>query len=155
MSSLPHVVGAPAEPATAEEAVVNAMVRVGKRLRRRVPGDEIEFSSLALLKTIAADGPMRLTTVAAALHLDASTVSRHVRSLEDRGLLERATDPDDGRASQVAITAEGRRSLAEGAQRRRALVGEALADWSDEDRETLRVLLHRLSTAFINQEFQQ
>jgi DNA-binding MarR family transcriptional regulator len=144
--------GAPPEPATVEEAVLMATVRVGRQLRTRLPGDEFDFSSLALLKTAAHQGPLRLTALASALHLDASTVSRHVRSLEDRGLLERATDPEDGRASQVAVTESGRRALEEGAERRRALIGEVLAGWDDAERETLRVLLNRLSDAFNTQE---
>ncbi len=133
------------EPATAEEAVMAAMVRVGKRLRHRVPGEEIDFATLPLLKTLHHNGPMRLSALAAALDLEASTVSRHARGLEDRGLLERTCDPDDGRASRVAVSAHGTECLEQGAARRRALIAEALADWSAEDRETLRVLLHRLA----------
>ncbi len=133
------------EPATAEEAVMSAMVRVGKRLRHRVPGEQIDFATLPLLKTLHHYGPMRLSALAGALDLDASTVSRHVRGLEERGLLERTDDPDDGRASRVAVSAHGGECLERGAERRRALIAEAMADWSEEDRETLRVLLHRLS----------
>jgi DNA-binding MarR family transcriptional regulator len=146
--------GAPPEPATLEEAVLMATVRVGRRLRTRLPGDEFDFSSLALLKTAAHQGPIRLSSLASALNLDASTVSRHVRTLEDRGLLERDADPEDGRASRVAVTARGLRALEEGAERRRALIGEVLAGWDDADRETLRALLHRLSEAFTPQETQ-
>ncbi len=143
---------APTAPATAEEAVMAATVRVGRRLRQRLPGDEVEFTSLALLKMVAHAGPLRLTALAAGLDLDASTVSRQVRALEERGLIERTTDPDDGRASRLAVTESGRRSLEEGAQRRRALIGEVIADWSDEDRDSLRILLHRLAEAFTPQE---
>ena len=141
-------------PATVEEAVLMATVRVGKQLRTRLPGDELDFSALALLKTTAHQGPLRVTALAAALQLDASTVSRHVRALEDRGFLARTTDPEDGRASRVAITPQGRRSLEAGAARRRQLIGEVLADWDDADRETLRTLLNRLSDAFTPQENQ-
>ena len=139
-------------PATAEEAVMAATIRVGRRLRQHLPGDEVEFTSLALLKMVDHAGPIRLTALAAALDLDASTVSRQVRALEERGLIERTTDPDDGRASRLAVTDGGRRSLEDGARRRRELIGEVIADWSDEDRETLRVLLHRLADAFTPQE---
>lgn len=145
-------VGVPVEPATFEEAVLTATMQVGKRLRQRLPGDEFDFASLALLKVTAVQGPVRLSSLASLLHLDASTVSRQVRALEDRGLLERTTDPDDGRASRVVVTAHGLRALAEGAERRRVLIGEVLADWDDADRETLRVLLHRLSESFSHQE---
>jgi DNA-binding MarR family transcriptional regulator len=147
-------VAAPPESATVEEALLMATVRVGRRLRTRLPGDEFEFSSLGLLKTVAYRGPIRLSSLAAALTLDASTVSRHVRALEDRGMLERTVDPEDGRASRIAVTAQGLRALEDGAERRRVLIGEVLADWDDPDREALRILLNRLSAAFASQEHQ-
>lgn len=132
-------------PATVEDAVLLATLRVGRRLRQRMPGEELEWSSIALLKTLAERGPTRLTALAAALDLDASTVSRHVRSLEDRGLVGRAADPDDARASRVALTDEGRDRLERGAARRRALVAELLSSWPAEDREALHRLLTRLA----------
>jgi DNA-binding MarR family transcriptional regulator len=136
------------EPATAEEAVMVAMVRVWKRLRHRVPGEEIDLTTMPLMKALHHNGPMRLSSLASALDLDASTVSRHAKALEDRGLIERAEDPDDGRASRVAISAHGVECLEKGADGRRAVIAKALDDWSPEDRETLRVLLHRLAVHF-------
>lgn len=140
-----HASASAPEPATAEEAVLMATIRIGRRLRQRLPGEELEFSLIALLKTLAHRGALRLTDLAGVLDLDASTVSRHVRTLEERGLVARTTDPDDGRATRIAVTDEGRARLEAGAARRRALVAELLADWSPEDRETLRRLLTRLS----------
>jgi DNA-binding MarR family transcriptional regulator len=136
------------EPATAEEAVMVAMVRVWKRLRHRIPGEEIDLTTMPLMKALHHNGPMRVSALACALDLDASTVSRHAKALEDRGLIERAEDPDDGRASRVTISAHGIECLEKGAAGRRALIAEALDDWSSEDRETLRVLLHRLAVDF-------
>ena len=136
--------GAP-EPATAEEAVLMATIRIGRRMRQRLPGEELEFSLIALMKALAHRGALRLTDLAGVLDLDASTVSRHVRTLEERGLVTRTTDPDDGRATRLALTDEGRERLEAGASRRRALIAELLEDWSPEDRETLRRLLTRLA----------
>ena len=133
------------EPATVEDALMVAMARVGRRLRQRLPGDELDFPTLMLLKTVAHLGPLRVSAIAAELDLDASTVSRHVKALEDRDLLERGTDPDDGRASRVAVSAHGAASIEASATRRRELIGSLLADWSDADRESLRRLLHQLS----------
>ena len=133
------------EPATLEDALMVASARVGRRLRQRLPGDDLDFSSLILLKTVAHLGPMRVSALAAELDLDASTVSRHVRSLEDRDLLERTADPDDGRASQVGVSAHRMATIGASAARRRELIGSLLADWSDADRESLRRLLHQLS----------
>ncbi len=140
------------EPTSVEEAVLTTMVRVGKRMRQPMAGEEIDFHSYVLLKTVAHQGPMRLSAIAAVLDLDASTVSRHVKSLEDRALLDRTTDPDDGRASQVAVSAHGHASIEAGGKRRRELVGSLVADWTDQDREDLRRLLHRLSLALENQD---
>lgn len=122
-----------------------AMVRVVKLMRHKHPGDEIDFSAMPLLKTLQHHGPMRVSALAGALDLDASTVSRHAKGLEDRGLLERTDDPDDGRASRVAVSPQGAACLEKGAAVRRAQIADAMADWPAEDRETLRVLLYRLS----------
>ncbi|MGZ4436138.1 MAG: MarR family winged helix-turn-helix transcriptional regulator [Nocardioides sp.] len=149
-SSSPPAVGLLPEPATPEEAVMVAMVRVLKLLRHRIPGEEIDFSALPLLKTLHHYGPMRVSALAGALDLDASTVSRHAKGLEDRGLLERTEDPDDGRASRVAVSPHGAACLDKGATVRRALIAQAMADWSEEDRETLRALLHRLVTDLVD-----
>lgn len=143
------------EPTTVEDAVMTAMVRVGKRMRQRFPGEDLDFSLFVLLKTVAHHGPMRLSALAGLLDLDASTVSRHVKSLDDRGLLERGTDPDDGRASQVGVSPAGLARIEAGAARRRDLIGSALAGWADQDREDLRRLLHQLSLSLETQEHPQ
>lgn len=121
-----------------------ALTSVGRRMRQRFPGEQLDFSALFLLTNLLHRGPMRLSALAAQLELDASTVSRHARHLEDRGLLERTGDPDDGRASRVMLSEHGRTCLEEGAARRRALIGQVLDRWSDADREQLRMLLTRL-----------
>jgi len=145
-----HLVPSPADtvthtvPATAEEAVMVTLARLGRKMRQRLPGEDLDFAAIVLMKALLDHGPLRLSALASALDVDASTVSRNVRHLEDRGLLERATDPDDGRASQVRLTEEGRARLAAGGERRRALVGSLMADWPSADRDRLRELLTRL-----------
>ena len=133
------------DPATAEEAVMVTLARLGRRMRQRLPGEELEFTAIVLLKTLHHRGPLRLSVLATLLEVDASTVSRQVRHLEDRGLLERACDPDDGRASRIALSEEGRVRLESGARRRRAFVAQLLESWPPEDREQLRLLLNRLN----------
>lgn len=132
------------EPATAEEAVMVTLALLGRRMRARLPGEELDFAAILLLKALLHGGPMRLSALAASLDLDASTVSRQVRHLEDRGLLERTSDPDDGRASRITLSEQGRVRLEAGARRRRAMVAQLLEHWPDRDREQLRVLLNRL-----------
>jgi DNA-binding MarR family transcriptional regulator len=131
-------------PETAEDAVMSLMMALGRRLRQRQPGDELDYSAFPILKLLTHQGPMRLSALAQVLGLDASTVSRHARQLEDRGLLERAGDPDDGRASRVAVSQDGTASLARAFDTRRQMVGSALDGWTEDERDALRTLLHRL-----------
>ncbi len=131
-------------PETAEDALMSLMMALGRRMRQRQPGDEIDYSAFPILKLLSHQGPMRLSALAQVLGLDASTVSRHVRQLEDKGLLARTGDPDDGRASRVAVSERGCASLAAGFETRRRVVTHALDGWTVEERDTLRRLLHRL-----------
>lgn len=133
------------EPATAEEAMMLTLTRLGRRMRQRLPGEELDFAVIVLMKALLHSGPLRLSSLATRLEVDASTVSRQVRQLEDRGLVERTSDPADGRASRIALSDEGRRRLESGGQRRRALVARLMESWPADDREQLRVLLNRLN----------
>lgn len=142
--SLPVFPDAIPAPETAEDAVMSTMMALGRRMRQRYPGDEIDFSAFPILKLLSHQGPMRLSALANLLELDASTVSRHARQLEDRGLLERTDDPDDGRASRMAVSETGTACLANGFASRRGLITKALEGWTDSERDTLRDLLHRL-----------
>ena len=133
-----------ADAATAEEAVISAMMLLGRRMRQRMPGDQMDFTTMPLLKVLAHQGPMRLSELAAVVDLDASTISRHARHLEDQGLLERAEDPDDRRASRVAVSAQGHGCLEHSFALRRDLVAQAMSGWSQPERDTLRDLMQRL-----------
>ncbi len=145
MQSSPFVLTEPIPaPETAEDALLSLMMALGRRMRQRQPGDVIDYSAFPILKLLTHQGPMRLSALAQVLGLDASTVSRHARQLEDKGLLERTEDPDDGRASRVAVSENGQACLAQGFETRRHVVATALEGFSDDERETLRTLLQRL-----------
>jgi DNA-binding MarR family transcriptional regulator len=152
MQTSPFVLTEPLPaPETAEDALMSLMMALGRRMRQRQPGDEIDYSAFPLLKLLSHQGPMRLSTLAAVLGLDASTVSRHARQLEDRGLLERTLDPDDRRASRIAVSEQGDACLAKGFETRKQLMTHALDGWTDEERDTLRELLHRLVQTLLTQ----
>ncbi|GAA3514805.1 hypothetical protein GCM10022234_07180 [Aeromicrobium panaciterrae] len=135
------------EPATAEDALAQLMMTVGRRFRARLDGDTVDPSQAALLYTLKCRGALRLGDIADAMRLDASTVSRHVQQLADRGFVERGPDPEDGRASIITLTEDGRAGLKSSFEQRRAILAEALADWDDVDRELLRIHLSRLAAA--------
>jgi DNA-binding MarR family transcriptional regulator len=79
----------------------------------------VDTSSAAVLARLGELGPLRLSTLAAALCLDISTVSRQVPVLERQGWVTRKRDPEDQRAQLLQLTDAGRAVL-EGVRRSRA-----------------------------------
>lgn len=68
----------------------------------------------ALARVAEADqGVTSISALASVILLSQSRVSRLVAHLEGGGLVERRPDPDDGRATRVAITQQGRDQLLE------------------------------------------
>src|SRR3954449_4463129 len=142
----------PAAPETVEDALMSLMMALGRRVRHRQPGDLVDYSAFPILKVLSHQGPMRLSALAHVLDLDASTVSRHARQLEDRGLLERTDDPDDRRASRVAVSERGQDCLAKVFETRRELITDSLDGLTVTERDTLRDLLTRLVANLTIQE---
>lgn len=139
----------PARPAAGDsttavvDSVLGALMTVGRSMRQRVSGDDLEPGQFWLLKSIAAEGPLRVTELAGCTNLDTSTVSRQVAQLHRAGLLERTPDPDDGRAHRLQLTDDGRSRLHDAFERRRTLLRRALGGWEADDIAELDRLLGR------------
>jgi DNA-binding MarR family transcriptional regulator len=88
-------------------------------------------------------GPLRVKELAVQLRLDSTTVTRHVDDLVRRGLVARAADDTDGRATLVRLTPRAVGLLEEAEVERRGKLRDGLQDWSPADRETLVRLLSR------------
>ena len=106
---------------------------VGRLMRQRQTDDQVDPGTFWLIKTIAHTGPLRISDLAGAVHLDVSTVSRHVAQLERTGLVVRTADPADGRAQLVGISEDGQELLDQAFQRRRSLLESTLAGWEPTD----------------------
>jgi DNA-binding MarR family transcriptional regulator len=135
----------PSDASTPEEAVIGLLMQAGRRFRTRHPEDQIDPSTFPLAKVLMHHQAMRVSDLAVKIQLDASTVSRSIKQLEDRGIVERTADPADGRASLVQLTPYGRDSLQAAFHRRLERIKETLEPWSAEDRATLQHLLVRLA----------
>lgn len=105
----------------------------------------VESAAHVLLRVLHEDGPMRGSTLAEALGLDKSTVSRRVASLVQEGLIERRADPDDGRACILVPTAAGCEVIDENSRRRLDFFAQILAEWDTASVEELDRLLARFA----------
>ena len=111
---------------------MHAMMSIGRFMRQRSVGDQLEPATFWLLKNLAPES-MRVTALAGCTNLDTSTVSRHVAQMERLGLVERHPDPDDGRAQRVGLSAEGRQTLDDALDRRRATMIRSFDGWDAAD----------------------
>lgn len=131
------------EQAAPVESVANSLMAIGRLMRQRLHGDQMDPGTHHLLKGLMIHGGMRVTDLATLANLDTSTVSRHVQQLYKAGLIERSQHPDDGRAQQVDLTDEGRQLLDASLARRHALLHQSFADWDLDEIESLDRLLVR------------
>jgi DNA-binding MarR family transcriptional regulator len=105
--------------ATAEQELINVLVLASfatMAVLSRVAADhDLSLTQLRVL-AILRDRRVRMSDLADYLGLDKSTISGLVDRAEKRGLLQRAPNPADGRATDVFPTAEGVQlaALAEG-----------------------------------------
>jgi DNA-binding MarR family transcriptional regulator len=112
--------------------------------------DAVERATYYLLVHLVKGGPQRASALAESVHSDPSTISRQVAHLVRLGFVERMADPEDGRATLLTATDEGRRVLEENRRMRIERFAEMLSDWSVADRRTFAKLLARFTTAFEN-----
>jgi DNA-binding MarR family transcriptional regulator len=90
----------------------------------------------------AIDEPMPMGRIAELLCIDGSSVTWIVDRLEERGLVERRSDPDDRRVRLVALTSEGRRVRDELAAKM-AVPPAPIAALPAADQRALRDILRR------------
>ena len=80
--------------------------------------------------------------------VSAPSMSRTVTALVELGMVERATDSDDGRVVRLSLTAAGRRELDVHRARRDAWMTERLDGLSSEERQLLAGASHLLNRVF-------
>ena len=137
-----------ASDATSETDLGDLVMRVARALRHRgaqamAPWDLAPHHARALRVVGRHDG-IRPGELAGHLRVAPRSVTDVVDALEQRGLLERRPDPDDRRATVLALTASGRSLVAEVDAARRADAHTYFAALSARDREALRRILTTL-----------
>lgn len=129
-----------ASPATAD--LLDA-VRSLFTCTRKVRGWASDTGAVTVLSAVAALGESRVSAVAAALHMDVSTVSRSLSALTREGLVDQRPDPADARSHLVRCSETGAALLDERRQQFADELERRLADWPADDVADLSRLLHR------------
>ena len=117
-----------------------------ERLGARV-GYPLEGPYYGTLARLATTGTATVSELAELLNLELSTVSRRVRVLEDRHLIERESGTDR-RTSHLRLTPEGEQMFHALERGWREMLSEVVADWNDEDVDRFGELFTRFADDF-------
>jgi DNA-binding MarR family transcriptional regulator len=117
------------------------------RLKALVLGegpDAIELGGADTLALVSQSGGCRMSDLADALRVDASTATRAVARLEKAGLVDRQVSPTDRRVVHVVPTRAGVAAQGAMLDRYDKVMGHICADFDDAEIEALAALLDRL-----------
>ena len=109
-----------------------AIVRTARRLRQEA-GTDLSPSLTSALATIERNGPLTPSELAEIERVQRPSATRIVARLEKAGLVDRATDPSDGRVSLVTATREGRSLLRRLRTRKNAYLARRMRDLDPDD----------------------
>jgi DNA-binding MarR family transcriptional regulator len=144
----------PRTPLSELEVELTRLLRRARSAQQRTTAQvhpDLDSAGYEVLVTVRelsqSSGGARGGEVSDALGLHKSTTSRNLTTLEALGLVERIPDPQDARARQVRLTAEGADALERSFAGRRERLRTRLASWDQSDIATLAGLLRRLNDA--------
>ena len=106
--------------------------------------EALDLGQVDALDLLAERNGCRMSELAEALRVDASTATRAVDRLEADGLVARRPAPDDRRAVLVQLTPVGVERHQALAERRRGVVERIVADFDEADLTRLAELLERM-----------
>jgi DNA-binding MarR family transcriptional regulator len=121
--------------------VAAGIERLLSLLRWLTPPDGLSFTAAATLATLDRSGPSRLTLLAVQEGVTQPAMTQLVGRLQDAGLVTRTSDPNDRRAVEVSITAEGSALLLERRAARADRLAGMLARLSPQDQAALAAAL--------------
>ena len=116
-------------------------LRVGASVMIRHLARGTSLTSRNVLAALAVEGPSRLTALATATGIAQPAMTQLVGRLEREGLVVRLIDPEDARATLVAITDAGRALRAELHQSAHERMAKLLDRLSADDQATLALAM--------------
>lgn len=116
-----------------------AIVRTARRLRQEAAAETsgLTPTSVAALATIERHGPLTPSEIAEIERVKRPTITRTLGCLEREGLIDRATDPQDGRSSLISVNGAGRERLRRLRGRKNAYLARRMRDLTGDEVETL------------------
>lgn len=106
-----------------------------------------EYDVLSALRRQGAPYSLPASRLAHLSMLSSGAMTNRIDRLEERGLIERRSDPDDRRGVLVMLTAEGRKLIDEALESRLALAEAQVSLLSSQERTALASGLRKVASA--------
>jgi len=126
------------------EAVTRLRRALRASIRTEYPWETLPMAQVELLQVLAEHSPARVGDLAMRQRLATSTVSGLIGQMMTSGLVARAVDPADRRASAVTLTEAGQAQLDAWARAHEQRIDTAFAALDEADRTAVRDALPAL-----------
>jgi DNA-binding MarR family transcriptional regulator len=131
-------------PVLEETELRVSLMKVTRRLRAEKSDTELTDSQMSVLAVLDRSGPLTPRALADFERVQPPSMTRTLAALTERGLVDRAPDPADGRQVIVRITESGAAAVTATRRQRDAWLARRLADLDPEERAVLAHASHIL-----------
>lgn len=121
------------------------LIRISRSVRTHAGDGSLSPGQLSALWTIAEHGPIRATELAELECVAAPTMSRVLATLERNEMVQRTTDPHDGRVCLLTPTTTGLGYLHGSSSRKTEVFAAALDRLDPDDRAAVTRSMHLLA----------
>lgn len=94
---------------TVDYYIKNAWHAISRMYNQKAQAHGLSTSMAFVLLNIHPDFGTRATKIAPLIGLESTSLARMLKNMEETGLIERRSDPTDGRAVRIFLTDEGKR----------------------------------------------
>jgi DNA-binding MarR family transcriptional regulator len=119
------------------DALRVALTRLTRRLRQTRPMGELTQNQISVLASLELAGALTPRELAEAERVQPPTMTKVLARLEDRGMVQRAPHPTDGRQVLLSATAQGRAVLGEARRVKAEWLTARLGQLSQAERDIL------------------
>lgn len=121
-----------------------ANMALTKNIHRDIEGYNLNLEYFMILELLYSKGPHPVQKISETLSIPSGSITYVVNKLEKLGLVERRSNPNDGRAFHVVLTEKGEALFNEIFPKHVATISENLSFISNEEKELLIELLKKI-----------
>lgn len=128
-----------------EELIFQRMFELNKKLTskyERCTG--ISQSRLEILRELFYAEEITQRALQKKVNIDHAAVTRHLKQLEENGMVLRRKNPEDNRFTYVQLTDEGKRKVAAYCEEKQRFISNVLKGFSEEESSKLLDILTRI-----------